>query len=288
MLEVWVDGRLVPADRARVSVYDRGFRGGEGVFETLRAYGPHPFRLDAHVARAGSGARFLGFELDPALLRTAVTATAAANLGALGGRDSVVRVTATPGPIDPDEPFPGGGDGPPTVVATSHRLRLPPDLYVRGVSAAAVPWARELPSVKAVSFLAATVATRRAREQGADEALLTGPGGELLEGASSNVFAVEDGALVTPPVDAGILAGVTREVVLEVARGAGLPVVERPLTVAEVQAADEAFLTATTREVVPLVRVAGRPVGDGRPGPVTGDLHAGYRAAVARELASAG
>lgn len=287
MLQVWVDGALVPAESARVSVYDRGFRSGEGVFETFRAYGPFVFRLDAHLARAISGADFLGFVLDRDELAEGVVRTAAANLDALGGADSVVRLTATPGRLDPASPFPGAPIGGPTVVVTSHELSIPDELYRVGVSATAVPWARELPEVKAVSYLAATVARRTAREQGADEALLTDAQGRILEGSSSNVFAVRSGVLVTPPVSAGLLAGVTREVVLQAAVTEGIAVEERPLTVAELAEADEAFLTATTREVVPLIRFAGRTIAGGRPGPVTQALHEAYRATVRREAAAA-
>ncbi len=150
-----------------------------------------------------------------------------------------------------------------------------------------MPWSRELPEVKAVSYVAATVARQHARRQGADEALLTDTQGRILEGSASNVFAVVDGTLVTPPVSAGLLAGVTRQVVLEVAGDHVAEVVERPLTVAELAAADEAFLTATTRELMPLVRFAGRDLGDGRPGPVTRALHDAYRAEVRREADAA-
>lgn len=286
-LLAWVDGRLVPTAAATVSVHDRGFRGGEGVFETLRAYGDHPFRLSAHVRRAAEGAAELGFHLDQGRLADACRTTAVANLDAHGGADSVVRLTASAGRIDPDSPFPGVPVGEPTVVVTSHPLRPDPAVWERGVSAVTVPLARELPHVKAVSYLVSLTARRRAREAGAHEALLTTPDARVLEAAAANVFAVVDGGLVTPPVREGLLAGVTRGVVLEVAARLGLPVDERPLPVTELAAADEALLTATTREVVPLVTVDGRPVGDGRPGPVTGRLHEGYRAEVARERASA-
>jgi branched-chain amino acid aminotransferase len=287
VLQVWIDGQLVPAEDACISVYDRGFRSGEGVFETFRAYGRHVFRLDAHLERATRGAGFLGFTLDPALLAEAVTATADVNLDVLEGRDSVVRLTATPGRLDATAPFPGRPVGAPTVVVTSHPLEVEPRVYAEGLRAAVVPWARELPDVKAVSYVAATVARAHARDQGADEALLTDPAGGVLEGASSNVFALVEGRLVTPPTSAGLLAGVTRGVVLEVAADVGVPVRERHLTVDELAGADEAFLTATTREVVPLVAVDGRSIGDGRPGPVTARLHEAYRDAVRREAAAA-
>lgn len=286
MLQVWVDGQLVPADEARVSVYDRGFRLGEGVFETFRAYGGHVFRLAAHLHRAVRGATFLGFDLDRTVLAEAVTSTAAVNLEAHQGRDSVVRLTATPGRLDPEAPFPGRPIGGPTVVVTSHPLVIDPRIAQDGLTAVVVPWARELPDVKAVSYLAATVAREQARAEGADEALLTDGKGRVLEGSSSNVFAVLDGVLVTPPPSAGLLAGVTRGVVLEVAAAAGIPVEERPLSTGELAGADEAFLTATTREVMPLVRVGDVPVGDGAPGPVTRSLLESYRAEVRREAAA--
>lgn len=288
MLQVWVDGRLVDADRAVVSVYDRGFRAGEGVFETFRVYGEHVFRLDAHLARAFRGAGDLGFDVGATgAIRDACVRTATVNAAELGDR-SVLRLTITPGAIDPTSPFPGRTVVGPTVVVTSHPLELPEHLYDDGVRAVTVPWGRELPQVKAVSYLASTMARRHAFSRGADEALFTDPGRRhVLEGSASNLFAVVGGALVTPPAEA-ILVGVTRQVVLEAAVEAAIHVDERPLTVAELTAADEAFLTATTREVVPLVAVDERPIGSGRPGPVTGRLHAAYRAAVEAEMAALG
>jgi branched-chain amino acid aminotransferase len=286
-LVAWVGAELVPAHRATVSAYDRGFRNGEGVFETFRAYGDHVFRLDAHLRRAIAGAAELGFSPGPAgELARAVRRTAGANLDAFDGADSALRLTVSAGAIDPGSPFPGTALGDPTVVVTSHRLVLQPGPQRHGARAVAVPLARELPHVKAVSYLVAVTAKRRARAEGADEALLTDLAGHVLEGASSNVFAVLDGGLVTPPTDAGLLAGVTRSVVLEVAARRGLPVAQRPLPLAELVAADEAFLTATTREIVPLVTVGDQPVGSGRPGRVTAAILDGYRDEVVRERIS--
>jgi branched-chain amino acid aminotransferase len=289
-LLAWVDGRLVDAATATVSAYDRGFRSGEGVFETFRAYGDHVFRLDAHLRRAAAGAAELGFDPGPLdALAAAVRATAAANLEVVDGADTAVRLTVSAGRLDPWSPFPGTptSDGP-TVVVTSHPLRLDPTHRRDGVRALAVPLARQLPHVKAVSYLVAVQAKRRAREEGAHEALLTDHDGRVLEGASSNVFGVVDGTLVTAPTDAGLLAGVTRGVVLELAAAAGVPVVERTLSLDELVGAGEAFLTSTTREVVALVRVDEREVGDGRPGPVTRALQAAYGELVQRERLTAG
>jgi branched-chain amino acid aminotransferase len=282
MLQVWVDDRLVPADQAVVSVYDRGFRTGEGVFETLRAYGEHVFRLAAHLERARAGAEELGFDPGPTdRLAEAVRATAAANHAAFDGADSALRLTISAGLIDPESPIPGRGVGPPTVVVTSHPLAA----SAKEATAVTVPLARELPHVKAVSYLVAVTAKRRARELGADEALLTDGQGHVLEGATSNVFAVVDGTLITPPTAAGLLAGVTRAVVLELADQLGVPSEERPLALEELLRADEAFLTSTTRELVALTEVDGRAIGTSSAGELLGRLRGAYTAEVARERA---
>ncbi len=283
MLQVWVDDGLVPAEHATVSVYDRGFRTGEGVFETLRAYGEHVFRLRAHLERARAGALELGFDPGPTdRLAEAVRRTATANFETLDRRDSALRLTVSAGRIDPDSPIPGRPAGPSTVVVTSHRLAEAPE----AAHAVTVPLTRELPHVKAVSYLVAMTARRRAKELGADEALLTDERGRVLEGAGSNVFAVRDGTLLTPSADAGLLAGVTRGVVLELARAEGIGVDERPFDVVELAGAEEAFLTSTTRELVPLRTVDGYEIGGSPPGEVTRRLQRAYAAEVVRERAA--
>jgi branched-subunit amino acid aminotransferase/4-amino-4-deoxychorismate lyase len=287
-LVTWVNGTLVPAPQAQVSAHDRAFRSGEGVFETLRAYGDHPFRLREHLARAVRGAADLGYALDADVLGHAVLTTVRANLAPLGGADSAVRLTTSPGAIDPESPFPGAPTGQSTIVVASQSLAIDPSIYTRGVAAITVQLARKLPHVKSVSYLTALTARREARAAGVEEALLTGPDGRILEAAAANVAAVVDGALVTPPVSDGLLPGLTRQVVIDVAHTAGIEVVERTLTRDELLAAEEAMVTASTREVVPLVRVDGLPIGTGRPGPVTASLRAGYRAEVARERVAGG
>lgn len=281
-MQAWVDGELLPLERASVNVLDQGFRTGEGVFETLRAYGGHPFRLDQHLARALTGAGRLGFEAPPVeQLRRAVHATVDANAHVTD--DLAVRLTVTPGPLDPHAPWPMSPLGQPTVVVTAHALMVSPAMYEHGVRAVTVPGVRELADVKSVSYLAASMARRQARALGADEALLCDAEDHVVEGASSNVFAVVDDTLVTPPLGAGLLAGVTRATVLELAAAAGVPTREAPLPMATLYAADEVFLTASTREVVPVVRVDDTAVGSGEPGPVTQQLLAAYRACVRDE-----
>ncbi|MEX2487706.1 MAG: aminotransferase class IV [Nitriliruptoraceae bacterium] len=283
-LRAWVDGTLVAADEAHVSAYDVGFRSGEGVFETLRAFGAHPFRLDAHVARAVAGAATLGFILDADRLTAAVRTTVDANLAAFDGRDSAVRVTVSAGQLDPNAPFGSPPVAGPTVVVTSHRIGTAP-ATVRAVT---VTTARDLPHVKATSYLTAITARRQAREQGADEAILVTGDGTVLEGASTNVFAVVDGVLVTPPVRDGLLAGVTRSVVLELADALDLPTDVRSLAVDELQSADEAFVTASVRGLVPLVEVDRAVIASGTPGRRTAQLQAAYADQVRREQRTGG
>jgi branched-subunit amino acid aminotransferase/4-amino-4-deoxychorismate lyase len=279
----WVGDGLVPAREARVSVFDRGFRTGEGVFETIRVYGTHPFRLDAHLDRAWAGVAELGFEPPPRdRVAAALTAVVEANPELRAAGDTVARVTMTAGPVDPSTPFPGAAEGQATLVVTLQRLAVDPAVYADGVSVITVPYGRELPHVKAVSYLTASLARRSAHGAGADEALLT-DGDDVLEGSASNVFAVIGDRLVTPPTDAGLLAGVTRSVVIDLAGTVGLAVHERRLPVGELIGADEVLLTATTREVVPVVAVNACEVGAGRPGPDTRALHRAYQDEVDRE-----
>lgn len=286
MKTVWIDGALVPAEQATVSAYDRAFRSGEGVFETFRTYGRFVFRMDEHLQRAAFGASVLGFDLPAAdELARAVQATVDANTSQDQPADVAVRLVATPGDIDPDSPFPGRPVGNPRVVVTVHDLAAQP--VGQGMSAVVVPWGREVAHVKAVSYLASLLARRQARERGADDALLTDGDDHVLEASGANVFAVVGGTLVTPPVDGSILPGVTRGVLLEVAGDLGIPSEQRPLPLAELLDADEAMLTATTREVLALVTVEGQDIGTGRPGALTTRLQAGFRALVLREAESA-
>ncbi|TVR23241.1 MAG: hypothetical protein EA387_07325 [Nitriliruptor sp.] len=269
---VWVDGRLVPSHLATVSALDRGLRSGEGVYETLRVREQRSFRLLAHLDRLQAGAGTLGIRVDPATVRAGIAAVVTANDHL--GDDVVVRVTCTAGPMDLTTPFPGTGVGPPTVVITAQRTRAPgapPRPPARG---RLVDLRRELPMIKSTAYLLSLVAQREARAHGASDAILCDPAGRPLEAATANLAAVVDGRLVTAPVSAGILAGVTRTALCEVAAGCGLVVEERTLEREELLAAEEALLTSAVRGVQPLVSVDARAIGDGAAGPVTARLRA--------------
>lgn len=275
MSRVWLDGRLVHAADAAVSVHDRGFTLGDGLFETMRAYGRRVFRLGAHLERLERGAARIGLPLPPALAH-AVQATLDANRLA----DAAVRLTVSRGAG-------AGGLAPgehaaPTVVVTTRPYLPEPAWYTRGlravVASGCIGEFRPSAGLKQLGYLDHVLALREARAAGADDALLLDSAGHLAEGAASNIFLVEDGALHTPPLSCGILAGITRATVLELAARRGLPVHEEPLAPERLAWAEEAFLTSSLREIVPLVAVDGAAVGGGQPGALTLSLLADYRA----------
>lgn len=284
-LHAWVNGHLVDAATATIPATDRGFRSGEGVFETLRCYGGHVFRLDAHLRRAVEGAEQLGIEVERELLAEAIGSTVRANTRAHSTPDTVVRLTLSAGPIEVTSAFPGTPTGTPTIVVTTHDLLADPGLAGRGIGVRSVALTRSVAHLKSVSYLAAIVAQRQARAAGADDALLVTDDAhaQVLEGAAGNVLAITGRRLHTPPDDGRLLAGIARAVVLASAADLGLEVVEAPLTLAELHRADEVAMTSSVREVVPVVAVDGRAIGDGRPGPHTATLHAAYRDEVRRE-----
>jgi branched-chain amino acid aminotransferase len=285
---VHVDGDLVPSEEATVSVHDRGFRYGDGVFETMRAYGGTVFAWDDHVARLAAGCDTLGFASalpDVADLHERVRATLEANDHA----DAYVRLTVSRG-VDhgkltpaaaPDptvvvvaRPLPRGGlDGDavwddPATLQTVRTRRIPDD---------AIP--ADAKTLNYLNSVLGRLELRRAATDdfAADEAVLRDAGGTVLEGATSNIFLVDDGTLVTPPADADLLPGITRGIVLDLAGEEDFPVETRAVQLDDLRHADEAFLTNTTWEVRPVATVDGLDVGGG---PITDLLRHRYAALV--------
>jgi len=259
-----------------LSPLDLALLRGEAVFETMRVYQGRLFRLSAHLDRLAASAAALQLTLPHGLEH--LTAEAAA---ACGGGDGVVRLVCTRG-LD--------GELVPTVFAIATEvpdghdddrrrglrvalLTLAADPLVRAAS----PWL--LPGVKSTSYAVNMAAQRAAQARGADDAVFVGLGGELLEAPTSNVWWRAGQALHTPALDLGILAGVTRAVLIELAAGRGYGVLEGVFTADDLVAADEAFLTSSAREVMPVVEVDGVRIGDGRPGPAAAALQAALRQA---------
>lgn len=285
-LVIDLDGALVPPDLARVSVLDRGFLLGDSVYEVLRTYGGRPFELERHLARLARSAALGGLDLPWDAERTAreIQRTVAASLGGdppepgaapwnLGERSVRVVMTRGGGEQAPEVP--------PAALVIAEPLHAPlMAAYRDGVAVLVVGAGRgpDDPAAKTGARGAHVRAQRAARAAGAHEALFLDAAGRVTEGASSNLFLVRGGILVTPPLDAGILEGVTRAAVLEVAYAEGVLVQERPLTVSDLEAADELFITSTARELLPATRLGAAAVGSGRPGPVTLRLHAAFRA----------
>jgi branched-chain amino acid aminotransferase len=283
-VRIHLNGALVPESEAVVSVFDRGFLYGDGVFESMRAVRGTIFRLPRHLARLERSAALIGLEPPPA---GSLADAARDLLRANRLSDARLRLTLTRGPGRPGDYV--HAPGPPTVVITAAPFTgLEPALHERGV-AVVIPARRQVPpdvldpTIKSIARLSLVLARREAAAREAHEAILLDAAGHLTEGTASNLFLMSGGRLLTPRVPGEALPGITREAVIEVARAAGLAVEEQALPASLVGRAEEAFLTNSSWEVLPIVRVDGRPLGSGRPGPVAGDLLRRYRDLVRRE-----
>ena len=280
---VYINGQLVPRGRAKVSALDHGFLYGYGAFETMRSYGGRLFRLESRLDRLSFSLKRLGIPL--ALSRDELAAALYRTLEANGLQEARVRLTVSAGEGEAaPEPVPSS----PTVVITAQPFTAPPpEAYRRGYSAVFYPFpvlsCSPLRGVKSTNRLPLVLARRWAREAGAEEALLLNEMGSLVEASNANLFLVIGERLVTPHEASGPLPGVTRGVVLELARGWGVPCKEREVRPEELSGASEAFLTSSLLEVMPLTRVEGRPLGGGEASELSLRLLDAYRERVAAE-----
>jgi branched-chain amino acid aminotransferase len=282
-LRIWIDGALVPTSEAKISVFDHGLLYGDGCFEGLRVYDGKVFKLEAHVRRLLESCKALRLDLgrSPTDIRQAVTETVVAN-GITG--DGYVRLVATRGVgslgISVKE------TACPSVIVIADALQLyPQELYETGLRGATSSMVRNHPNslsprIKSLNYLNNILAKLEARDSGADEALMLNHEGRVAECSGDNLFIVRDGAICTPPASEGILDGITRGYVMELARANGYRVVEKALTRHDIYVADECFLTGTAAEVIAMVSLDNRPIGDGTPGPVTRELKELFRASV--------
>ena len=278
-----VDGRLAGERDAVVSVFDHGFLFGEGVYEVMRTYRQRPFLYEPHMRRLRASADRIALPLPTtdAEIRDRITATIAA--AQLPGEAYIrLLVTRGVGEIGYD---PANCPAPTIVVIVKPHVELPPEAYTDGVKIALVSVVRNHPDsvnplIKSNNLLNNALAMQEALKRGAAEALMKNHRGELAECAMSNIFLVSGGAVRTPPTTAGLLAGVTRAFVLELAAKTGIRAFEETLREEDAATADEVFFTSTTREIVPVVRVDDHVVGGGKPGPVTQRLRAAFAEAL--------
>ncbi len=274
---VLLNGRMMDADEASVSVHDSGFLHGAGLFETLRAYERTPFRYVQHLDRLLASAKALNLPVDAEMLPTLTDARRVIAENNL--TDARVRLTVTAGPLRLDAL---DAQPEPTVLLTAVPIKpYPPEFYAEGMTVMISDYRQSgsdpLCGHKATAYFARLCALREAQKKGCAEALWFTVANLLAEGSISNVFLVKDNVLRTPPLDTPVLPGITRAAVLELAREAGHKTEEIPLTINDLLDADEVFVTNSGFEVVPVVRVERRKIADEQPGPMTKRLLEGYR-----------
>jgi len=275
-----INGEIVPLGEARIPVLDNGFLFGDSVYEVLRTYGGRPFETGRHFRRLRASADRLGIAIptpDEELL-TRVRAL----LARAGKIESYIRIVVTRGVGDSSYDL-GAVTGPTVVMIQKELLPPPESRYVEGVRVSVVDVCRNHPrsldpAIKSSNLLNNILAVREARARGAEEPVLSNLEGFIAEGASTNVFVVKKATLLTPPLSAGILGGITREVLLELAASLEIPPRETALELGGLLGADEVFLSSTTREVMPVRQVDETVIGDGRPGPVTRRILEAFRA----------
>ncbi|PWB45806.1 MAG: branched-chain amino acid aminotransferase [Candidatus Methylomirabilota bacterium] len=286
MAVVYLNGRYIQAERAKVSAFDRGFIYGDGLFETIRTYAGWVFALDRHLGRLKKGADQIGipFTGDAGKWRPVMDALLRRNH--LQDTDASLRLTVTRGPDVLGPLLPPDAPPSPTLLLVAK----PVDAGIAqrqqvGVGVITVHWGDPFNplQIKSLDYLYNILATAQAQREGALEALFVGTDNCIIEGATSNVFSISHGVLTTPSESSGLLPGITREVVIELAKREGLTVHETPLPLDTLLSADEVFLTGSLKEITPVIAVDGRTIGTGRPGPVTQQLQQRYRTAVEEE-----
>jgi len=279
---VFMNDRLVPEDEARVSVFDHGLLYGDGVFEGMRSYSGRVFRLDAHIDRLWESAQAICLKIP--MTQDAVARAVNDTLAANGLADGYVRLLVTRGAgtlgLDPNR------TKDPQVIVIADTISLyPREHYEKGLRIVTAATQRTQPAalsprIKSLNYLNNIMAKLEGLQAGCVEALMLNHKGEVAECTGDNVFVVRKGLLLTPPPDAGILEGITRGAVMELARSAGIDCREATLTRHDLYTAEECFLTGTAAEVIPVVEIDGRSIGSGRPGPVTAQLLAAFHALV--------
>jgi len=279
-MKIYIDGKYYDEKTAKVSVFDHGLLYGDGIFEGIRAYHGRVFKLREHIDRLFYSAKaiLLNIPLTPAEVMRATVETCRKN----NLRDGYIRLLVTRGigtlGLNPRSCVR------PSVIIIADKIQLyPPALYAKGMEIVTVPTTRNLhsavnPAIKSLNYLNNILAKIEANNAGVEEAIMLNAEGYVAECTGDNIFLVKGDRLLTPPLSAGALYGITRQTVMELAETAGLKVAEPNLTRYDVFNADECFLTGTGAELIPVTKVDGRVIGSGKPGPVTKKLVEEYHA----------
>jgi len=278
-LRVYINGELFDKEDAKISVYDHGLLYGDGVFEGIRSYGGKVFRLREHLERLWESANAIWLEIPMSVAE--MTAAIEDTLKVNGIDDGYIRLIVTRGAgtlgLDPNRT-----SNPQVIIIADHIALYPPELYEDGLEIVTVSTVRNHPAalnprIKSLNYLNNILAKIEGLQAGCIEALMLNHKGEVAECTGDNIFLVKRGQILTPSLDAGILGGITRDAVIELAHQAGFEVRETALTRHDVFIADECFLTGTAAEVIPVVKVDSRAIGDGKPGVATKSLMKAFR-----------
>jgi branched-chain amino acid aminotransferase len=286
---VYIDGHRVSEAEAKISVFDRGLLYGDSVFETIATHAGRPFMLVEHIRRLRHSAElvYIDLSIDDATLCSEVESAVVES----GNPECYLRLTVTRGigglGLDPSL-----SENPCRILIVTPLQRPALEAYENGVSAISYRTQRTAESTQASgakvgNYLVAVLAMRQAKPANANEALIVNSEDRVVEGATSNLFVRFGQALITPPESAGILPGITRQLVLEVAERSKITVGFRCPMLSELSSADEIFITSSVREILPIVKLDGRIVGDGRPGPLFGQIRREYYSLVQEKLAQA-
>ncbi len=270
----FLNGKYMPLNQAKVSVEDRGYQFGDGVYEVLRAYAGRLFYLEDHLSRLEISTKAIGLTLVYPRKRWRTILQTALRRSRLS--EAKIYIQITRGVAPRDHSFPGKPR--PNVVVTVRAIEpVSPSVRRKGVSVITLPdqrWGRC--DIKSINLLPNLLARQKARAVRAFEAVFVRDG-MVMEGAGCNIFAVIQGQVITPPKGPAILSGITRDLAIELAREEGIPFLEKAISLSNLMSAEEFFLTGTTIEILPAVKVDGKPIGDGEPGPITQRIYDLYK-----------
>ncbi len=278
-LIIYLDGQYVPEEEAKVSVFDHGFLYGDGVFEGIRSYNSRVFQLREHTERLYESAKSILLDIPISLeeMEEVTLETLRRN----NIRDGYIRIVVSRGKgdlgLDPRK-CPKA-----SVVVIASRISIfPPEFYEEGLEVVTVATRRNVPDaldpkIKSLNYLNNILVKMEANRAGVLEAIMLNSNGYVAEGSGDNIFIIKRGKLITPPTYVGALEGITRQVVMDLAMEAGVEVLEQPFTRHDLYVADECFLTGTAAEVIPVVKIDDRSVGEGKPGPITKKLIKDFR-----------